>query len=54
MIREAILIVSNIAHDIARDLRDHLAINHCMVAILLEKGCLSAPLTRNDDLVGGA
>ena len=54
VIGEAVLVVADVAHDVARDLRDHLAIDHRMAAVLAEQRRLSAAFSGNDDLVGGA
>ena len=54
VIREAVLIVADVAHHGARDLRDHLAIDHRVAAILAEQRGLSATFSGDDDLIGGA
>ena len=54
VIGEAVLIVADVAHHVARDLRDHLAIDHRVAAILAEQRGLSATFSGDDDLVGGA
>ena len=51
---EAVLVVADVAHHVARDLRDHLAIDHRVVAVFREQRRLAAALAGDDDLVGGA
>jgi hypothetical protein len=50
---ESLLIVADVLHDIARDLRDQLAIDDRLAAELVEQRRLSAALAGNHDLVGG-
>jgi hypothetical protein len=54
VIGEAVLVVSDVAHHVAGDLRDHFAIDHRVVAVLGEQRRLAAAFPGNDDLVGGA
>ena len=54
VIGESILVIADVADDVAGDLRDHLAIDHRMVAVPAEQRRLSAAFSGNDDLVGGA
>ena len=49
---KAFLVVADIAHDLARDLGDHFAVDHGTIAIFFEKGRLAATFAGHDDLVG--
>jgi hypothetical protein len=53
VIGKAILLVADVAHDVARNPRDHLAIDHRVAAILGEQRGLTTTLTGDDDLVRG-
>src|SRR5262249_55861551 len=53
-IGEAVLVVADVAHDVARDLTDQLAVDHCVVAVFAEQRGLTTALTGDDDLVSGA
>ena len=54
VIRETILVIADVPHHIARDLTDHLAVDHGVIAEFREQRRLAATLARNDDLVGRA
>ena len=54
VIGEAVLVVADVLDHAARDLGDHLAIDHRLVAVLVEQRRLAAALAGDDDLVGGA
>src|SRR6185437_2241098 len=47
------LVVTDVAHDVARDLRDQLAVDHRLVAVLTEERRLAAAFAGDDNLVGG-
>ena len=52
--RKAVLVVADVLDHIARDLRDQLAIDLRLVAVLVEQRALAAAFAGDDDLVGGA
>ena len=54
VIGEAVLVVADILDDAARDFGDHLAIDHGLVAVLVEQRRLAAAFAGDDDLVGRA
>ncbi len=54
VIREAVLVVADVLDHIACDLRDQLAIDLRLVAVLVEQRALTAAFAGDDDLVGGA
>ena len=49
--REAVLIVADILDDLPRRLRDHLAIDDGLVAVLVKQRSLAAALAGDDDLI---
>ena len=51
VIGESVLVVADIPDDIARDLRDQLAVDHRFVAVLAEERRLAAAFAGDDDLV---
>ena len=50
---EAVLVVADVAHDIARDLGQRLAVDDRVLAVLVHVGRRGAAFAGNDDLVGG-
>jgi hypothetical protein len=54
VIGEAVLVVADVAHNVARDLTNQLAVDHGVVAVFAEQRRLATALTSNDDLVCGA
>ena len=54
VIGEAVLVVADVAHHVARDLTNQLAVDHGVVAVFDEQRGLATALTGDDDLVGGA
>ena len=53
VIGKAVLVVADVLDHVAGDLRDHLAVDHGLRAVLLEQRRLAASFAGNDDLVGG-